>query len=256
MKANSSESNPTVKPLEVIGLRKTYGTVVALVGLDLALEPGCFHALLGPNGAGKSTLMQILTGLFLADAGSVRVCGRDLASSPSQALSRMGVVFQQPALDLDLSVWANLLFHSDLHGLSRRIAHHRIEQGLASVGLSPDLLPRTARELSGGNRRKVELLRALLHRPDVLLMDEATVGLDPQSRHQLLRTVRHLCSHEGVTVLWATHLLEEVKEADTLFVLKKGELIFSGTPHQLVRQSPEQSVSEFETLVLDMMGHD
>lgn len=209
------------------GLTKHYGQRPALKGVDLALRPGELVALLGPNGAGKSTLLQLLTGLFTPDSGRIEIQGHDMAQHPSRALAGLGVVFQQSALDLDLSVRANLRFHTDLHGLPRHVADQRIDAALTRVGLHA-VARASVRSLSGGNRRKVELVRALLHAPRVLLMDEATVGLDPASRQQLLDTVRHLCRHQGLAVLWATHLIEEVKTADRLLLLHQGTVRFDG----------------------------
>jgi ABC-2 type transport system ATP-binding protein len=215
--------------LSVEGAVKRYGSLTALEGVDLAVGAGELVALLGPNGAGKSTLMQLLTGLFVADAGSVRVTGFDMAHAATRALARIGVVFQQPTLDLELSVGANLRFHADLHGIDRRTAAERIAHELGRFGLA-GVARRRARELSGGNRRRVELARALLHRPDVLLMDEPTVGLDPASRALLLRHVLDLRAERGVGVLWATHLVDEAERADRLVVLHRGRVEFDGTP--------------------------
>ena len=224
--------------LLVQNLHKSYGTKPALKGISFHINEGEFVALLGPNGAGKSTLMQVLTGLFSPDQGSITIFGEDLQRKPSRALARMGVVFQQTALDLDLSVKANLLFHADLHGLPRKTALNRIELGLVQMGLS-DQLNQTVRSLSGGTRRKIELIRALLHQPRALLMDEATVGLDPPSRQQLLLAVRELCTRDGVGVLWTTHLTEEVNVADRVLRLEQGLLTFDGLPaHYLQQPSP------------------
>lgn len=213
--------------LHATGLHKAYNGRPALKGVELRLHTGEMVALLGPNGAGKSTLLQLLTGLFTPDQGRIAVLGHDMRTDPARALSGLGVVFQQSALDLDLSVTANLLFHTDLHGLPRTLARERIQTGLSSAGLLTQA-GEVVRKLSGGNRRKVELVRALLHRPRVLLMDEATVGLDPASRQQLLDTVRGLCRDQGLAVLWATHLIEEVKTADRLLLLHQGNVRFDG----------------------------
>lgn len=230
----SSESN-SAAPRSVLHVRdlvKRYGARVALGGLTLEIPAGQRVALLGPNGAGKSTLFQILTGLFTADEGQVSVAGHDLARHAVSALRHIGVVFQQMSLDLDLSVERNLRFHADLHGLPRALASERITAGGAALGLSADL-KRTVRELSGGNRRKVELVRALLHRPQVLLMDEPTVGLDPQSRRDLMAAVRADVAAHGTAVLWATHLVEEAEAADRVVVLHQGRLLADGTPAQV-----------------------
>ena len=216
--------------LSVSGLTKRYGERAALQSLSLALRPGEFTALLGPNGAGKSTLFQVLTGLFAADEGEVEVAGHSLRHDAPAALRHIGVVFQQISLDLDLSVRRNLLFHADLHGLPRALARERIAADSARLGIAAADLDRKARELSGGNRRKVELVRAGLHRPAVLLMDEATVGLDPKSRHDLLAALREDVRTRGVCVLWATHWVEEAEPADRVLVLHQGRLLADGTP--------------------------
>ncbi len=215
--------------LDIDGLTQRYGSRTALQELTLHLPAGQFVALLGPNGAGKSTLFQVLTGLFSANEGRVSVAGFDLRTSAVQALKQLGVVFQQMSLDLDLSVERNLRFHADLHGLSRSETTERIAVGAQALGLTGDLA-RSVRELSGGNRRKVELVRALLHRPKVLLMDEPTVGLDPKSRRDLLAAVRADIAERGTTVLWATHLVEEAEAADRVVVLHRGRLLADGTP--------------------------
>lgn len=218
--------------LQLTALTKRYGTRAALNELSLTLPVGQFTALLGPNGAGKSTLFQVLTGLFVADAGEASVAGHSLRSQAVKALKHIGVVFQQMSLDLDLSVRRNLLFHADLHGLPRALAQQRIQEGCEALGTAADL-DRPVRELSGGNRRKVELVRALLHRPAVLLMDEPTVGLDPKSRRDLLAAVRqHVQAHQ-TTVLWATHLVEEAQAADRVLVLHKGQLLADGRPDEV-----------------------
>jgi ABC-2 type transport system ATP-binding protein len=220
---------PAPPRLQIDALVKRYGDRRALDGLGLSLQAGCFAVLLGPNGAGKSTLFQVLTGLFAAEAGEVRVDGHSLRRSAVAALAHIGVVFQQMSLDLDLSVLQNLRFHADLHGLPRAVAAERITAGCAAAGLTPDLL-RPVRELSGGNRRKVELVRALLHRPGLLLMDEPTVGLDPKSRRELRLGVLADVRARASSVLWATHLVEEAEAADRVLVLHKGKLLADGTP--------------------------
>jgi ABC-2 type transport system ATP-binding protein len=220
--------------LELRALSKRYGERVALDRLSFALPAGCFAVLLGPNGAGKSTLFQVLTGLFAADGGETDVAGFSLRGDAVRALARTGVVFQQMALDLDLSVQRNLRFHADLHGLPRELADQRIAAGCAAMGLGGELA-RPVRELSGGNRRKVELVRALLHRPQLLLMDEPSVGLDPRSRRDLRSSVLEDVRSRSSTVLWATHLVEEADAADRVLVLHQGRLLAEGPPAQVVQ---------------------
>ncbi|MDH4390603.1 MAG: ABC transporter ATP-binding protein [Aquabacterium sp.] len=225
----ASVATPATPRLLIDQLTKRYGARAALDGVSVRLEPGCFAALLGPNGAGKSTLFQVLTGLFAADAGDVQVDGHSLRRNAVAALRHIGVVFQAMSLDLDLSVARNLRFHADLHGMPRALAAQRISDDCASAGLGADL-QRPVRELSGGNRRKVELVRALLHRPGLLLMDEPTVGLDPKSRRDLRQRLHDDVRQRGSSVLWATHLVEEAEAADRVLVLHKGKLLADGTP--------------------------
>ncbi|WP_354595907.1 ATP-binding cassette domain-containing protein [Hydrogenophaga sp. 2FB] len=236
--------------LQADGLHKSYGGKPALKGVDVALRAGEMLALLGPNGAGKSTLLQLLTGLFTPDQGNIEVLGHNMRRHPSRALAGLGVVFQQSALDLDLTVTANLLFHTDLHGLPRARARERITAQLNEMGLG-DQAGAVVRNLSGGTRRKVELVRALLHEPSVLLMDEATVGLDPASRQQLLDTVRTLCRARGMGVLWATHLIEEVQDADRLMLLHQGAVRFEGSISGFMA---EAKGTDFQVEVLRRLG--
>lgn len=214
-------------------LSKSFGPRKVLDDVCLHVRPGEFVTLLGPNGAGKTTLFQILSGLFTADEGSVLIGGTDIGTSPITALSQLGIVFQQPALDLDLTVTANLQFQADLHGIARADAKQRIAASLARFGLS-DRARDTTRVLSGGNRRKVELARALMTRPKLLLMDEATVGIDPASRMQIIADVKALCVEQNMAVLWATHLVDEADQADHIIVMAKGRVRFTGLPDALL----------------------
>lgn len=222
--------------LSAQNLHKRYGAVHALQGVSLALPLGQWWVLLGPNGAGKSTLVQLLCGLFAPDQGRIAIGGHDLTARPSAALAHLGVVFQQSTLDADLSVQHNMDHHAALHGLVRADARTRTQALLGWMGLQ-DQADRPVRELSGGNRRKVELARALLHGPRVLLMDEATVGLDPASRELLLASVAELVRQRQLSVLWTTHWVQEARHADALLILNKGQLVFQDTPAQLLAQT-------------------
>ena len=229
--------------LMVARLGKSYGRNKALDGVSFSLRPGQWGALLGENGAGKSTLIQLLCGLFTPDEGRIEVMGLDLSARPCEALAQLGVVFQQSTLDLDLSVLDNLRYHAGLHGLPPDLARQRIEEGLSRAGLE-SAARATARTLSGGNRRKVELVRALLHAPRVLLMDEATVGLDPASRRQLLDLVERLVREQGLSVLWTTHWVQEVARADALLVLQQGRLRFAAAPVTLLAQTGQNELEQ------------
>jgi len=222
---------------------KTYGPIRAVDGVSLEARPGELVALLGPNGAGKSTLFQLLSGLFAADSGRIEVMGHDMARDPVPALARLGIVFQQPTLDLELTVTANLMFHAGLHGIPHKEAEARIAHELARLGLAERANDKTA-QLSGGNRRRVELARALLHEPRLLLMDEATVGLDPQSRSDLLALMLTMRRERGVAVLWATHLCDEVVDADRVVVLHKGKVLADTTPTALVASAGAASIEQ------------
>jgi ABC-2 type transport system ATP-binding protein len=221
------------KVLGVTAASKSYGPRKALDNVTLDVGGGEFVALLGPNGAGKTTLFQLLSGLFVADSGDIHIRGYDIRHDPIAALAGMGVVFQQATLDLDLTVRANLLFHTRLHGLQAERADARITEELRRLGLE-DRAGEPCRSLSGGNRRKIELARALLHDPKVLLMDEATVGLDPASRTSLVKYVHELCGARHMGVLWATHLVDEAETADRVLVLHKGRLLAEGPPSKLL----------------------
>ena len=229
---------------------KTYGTIRAVGGVSFSAAPGEFIALLGPNGAGKTTLFQLLSGLFLPDSGRVEIMGQDMLRNPVPALAMLGIVFQQPALDLELSVTGNLLFHAGLHGMPRAAAKERIAAELARLGLAERAHDK-AGQLSGGNRRRVELARALLHDPRVLLMDEATVGLDPASRSDLLKLMLALRQERSVAVLWATHLCDEVSGADRLIVLHRGKVLADTTPAALISRT---GASTIEQAFLSMTG--
>jgi ABC-2 type transport system ATP-binding protein len=222
---------------------KTYGSIRAVDGVSLAVRPGEFIALLGPNGAGKTTLFQLLSGLFAADSGRIVVMGHDMSRDPVPALARLGVVFQQPTLDLELSVTANLLFHAGLHGMPRAVAIVRIEKELARLGLTERAHDKAA-QLSGGNRRRVEFARALLHDPCLLLMDEPTVGLDPQSRSDLLELMLAMRTQRSVAVLWATHLCDEVGDADRVIVLHRGKVLADTAPSALVAAAAAATIEE------------
>ena len=242
---------PTILPiaLEVDDLSHSYGSRPALSDLSFAIRACEFTVLLGLNGAGKSTLFSLMTRLYAHRSGSIRIFGAAIDNEPAAALSRMGIVFQQPTLDLDLTVEQNLRYHGALHGLPRTGLESRIAAELDRVGLA-DRRRDKARQLSGGQRRRVEIARALLHDPKLLLLDEPTVGLDVAARQFLLDHVRVLCRDQGLAVLWATHLIDEIGEDARVIVLHRGSILANGPAQEVITASKASSMRQaFDTLV-------
>lgn len=237
----SLERKPPV--LAVRGVVKTYGTLRALDGVDLEVHRGEIVALLGLNGAGKTTLFQVLTGLFVPDDGTVTVNGFDMRRDAVAGLRSLGIVFQEPTLDLDLPVTSSLRFHAGLHGMDRQRANIRLTEELERLGLN-DRKSDIARKLSGGNRRRVELARALMHDPAILLLDEPTVGLDPATRRDLLDYVVSLREGRGLAVLWATHLIEEAERADRVVILHRGRVVENAAPRALMERTGQTALSD------------
>lgn len=226
--------------LTVADLSYRYGAKQALSDVTFSVAQGQFCALLGPNGAGKSTLFNLLTALFSTPSGQISVAGVDLARHPLVALSRLGVVFQQPTLDLDLTVRRNLLYFAALHGLAGAEANRRTDAALAQLGMA-ERADELVRALNGGHRRRMEIARALIHRPQVLLLDEPTVGLDAASRVAITDHVHGLAT-QGLSVLWATHMTDEVRDSDQVILLHKGRVIADDTAAALRGQEPLRDI--------------
>jgi len=225
---NVSRDVPATTPaLAVSGVSHAYGNRKALQDVSLTVPHSRFTVLLGLNGAGKTTLFSLITRLYDTQQGTIDVLGYRVSRQPGEALRRLGVVFQARTLDLDLSVMDNLLYHAALHGISGRDARRRADVALGDIELV-DRGRDPARKLSGGQMRRVEIARALLHEPRVLVLDEPTVGLDVASKSAILRHVRSLVHERGVAVLWATHLLDEVMLDDAVVVLHRGRVAAAG----------------------------
>ncbi len=227
--------------LAITGLTHAFGAREVLRDVSFTIFPGQRVTLLGLNGAGKTTLFSLATRLYDHRSGSVRIFGQEIKQHLSQALARIGVVFQQSTLDLDLSVAQNLYYHAALHGLPRHVAAERVAAEIARVALT-DRLRDKVRQLSGGQRRRVEIARALLHRPQLLLLDEPTVGLDIASRQFLLDHVRGLCRDEGLAALWATHLIDEVDPEGQVVVLHRGRVLAQGPVPDVIRAARASSM--------------
>jgi ABC-2 type transport system ATP-binding protein len=234
-------TNNTTLALNVAGVSYRYGRRLALDNVDLRVAPSSFTILLGLNGAGKSTLFSLVTRLYAAREGAISIYGYDIARQPGAALAQLGVVFQSRALDADITVEQNLVYHAALHGFSRREALVRAANALTQVSLADHLRERV-NTLSGGQMRRVEIARALLHQPRLLLLDEPTVGLDVKARAAILRHVRKL-QREGIGVLWATHLIEEAQPGDDVAVLHRGRIRAAGRLDTIVEQSGGETMA-------------
>jgi ABC-2 type transport system ATP-binding protein len=210
--------------LAIDHLSHAYGARPALADVTFSIHPSTFTVLLGLNGAGKTTLFSLVTRLFAAQRGRVCVFGHDVARAPGAALRRLGVVFQDRTLDLDLTVMQNLAYHAALHGIGRGPARARADAVLARVGLV-ERGGDKVRNLSGGQMRRLEIARALLHEPRLVVLDEPTVGLDIAARADLIAHVRRLVAEEGVAVLWATHLVDEIAPGDDVIILHRGRML-------------------------------
>jgi ABC-2 type transport system ATP-binding protein len=222
--------------LVVAGVSHRYGRRKALENVGFIVAQGSFGVLLGLNGAGKSTLFCLITRLFATQRGTIRIFGFDVNRASGDALRRVGVVFQARTLDLDLTVKQNLSYHAALHGISGQETKLRAALVLDRVGMSGRACEKV-RDLSGGQMRRVEIARALLHRPRLLLLDEPTAGLDIKARADILKHVRGLVAHEGIGVLWATHLIDEIEPGDDVVVLHEGKILDHGTASEIATRA-------------------
>jgi ABC-2 type transport system ATP-binding protein len=238
---DAASATAAAPALAVESVSHSYGPRRALDRVSFTADPSTFTALLGLNGAGKSTLFSLVTRLYGVQTGRIRVFGHNIARAPGAALRALGVVFQPRTLDLDLTVTQNLTYHAALHGIAGREAAARASEVLARLGIAERARDK-ARDLSGGQMRRVEIARALLHRPRLLLLDEATVGLDVKARANILAHVRQLVREEGLAVVWATHLIDEVEAADDLVVLHEGGVLARGKAAHIVAETASSDV--------------
>ena len=221
--------------IEVIGLRKIYrGGVEAVKSIDFEVLPGEVFGLLGPNGAGKSTTVGMLTTTIVPTAGTARVAGYDVVSQPRRARGASSVVFQEAGVDSGLSGRANLDLHARLWGVPEAVARTRISDLVESFGLM-ELIDRTVESFSGGQRRRLEIARALVSQPQVMFLDEPTVGLDPRIRHELLDVIAGLRARHDMTILLTTHYLDEAQRlCDRVAIIHLGEIVALDTPTALL----------------------
>jgi ABC-2 type transport system ATP-binding protein len=218
--------------IQVENLTHRYGDRTALAQVSFEVEKGEIFGLLGPNGGGKSTLFRILSTMMVPTEGRATIAGHDVERDPGGVRRAVGVVFQTQSLDKALTVEENLRAQGHLHGLSGAALRSRMEYAMKSLGLL-DRRKDIVDTLSGGLRRRVEIAKALLHQPQVLLMDEASTGLDPAARRDLSRHVEDLREREGVTILLTTHILEEADRCHRLVLLHQGHIVAQGSPSEL-----------------------
>jgi len=229
--------------LEISDLGFRFGAKVALDNVSFSVAMGQFKVLLGPNGAGKTTFFSLVTRLYESAQGQIRVNGVELRNAPSRALAQMGVVFQQPTLDLDLNVRQNLLYHAALHGMEKNRAIERMEIELRRLGML-ERQNEKVRLLNGGHRRRVEIARALLHQPRLLLLDEPTVGLDASSRRDIVEHVHRMAREQNIAVLWSTHLIDEIFTDDSVIILHQGRVCADASLSQVVAEAGVETIGE------------
>lgn len=215
--------------MEISHLYKSFGEVKAVQDLNFCVKKGELFAFLGVNGAGKSTTINIMCGELRKDSGSVRICGADLDREPDSIRRKLGVVFQGSALDKDLSVRDNLRSRAALYGIHGKAFEKRLEE-LTELLDFADLLKRPLGKFSGGQRRRIDIARALLHEPKILILDEPTTGLDPQTRTNLWQVIGRLRREQGMTVFLTTHYMEEAADADYVVIIDHGRIAAEGTP--------------------------
>ena len=228
--------------IEIKGLSKSFGKIKAVDDISFSVREGELFAFLGVNGAGKSTSISVIIGQIKKDAGKVIILGRDTDHKMPEIKSELGVVFQNSALDKDLSVIDNLRIRAALYGIVGDEFEKKISELSEKLGFA-DIMTRTVRRLSGGQRRRVDIARALIHSPKILILDEPTTGLDPQSRKQLWDVISTLRKEQGMTVFLTTHYMEEAAEADDIVVLSKGKIVASGTPLELKNKYSSDTIT-------------
>jgi len=231
----------TTPAVEIEGVTHRYGDHRALRDVTLQVVPGTLYGLLGPNGSGKTTLFRILSTLMPPSEGRAKVFGLDTAEAPDAVRRRIGVVFQDEALDGTLTVRENLRFQAALYGLHGTARQNRIDTLVEGLGVG-DRADDAVEDLSGGLRRRVDLARGLLHKPDLLLLDEPTSGLDPAARRSFWSTVQRLKAVEGTTLLVATHLMDEAERCDRVGILSDGALVADGAPETLKADLGDETI--------------
>lgn len=218
--------------IEIENLEKSFKEVKAVDGVSFKVKEGELFAFLGINGAGKSTTINIISGTLKKDGGSVKVCGYDIDENADEIKGKIGIVFQNSVLDKKLSVYDNLKSRAGLYGIFGKDFKARLEEISELLDLK-EILMRPVNKLSGGQKRRIDIARALFHKPELLILDEPTTGLDPKTRQTVWGVIDKLRKESGLTVFLTTHYMEEAAEADYVVILDSGKKVAEGTPHEL-----------------------
>src|SRR5213083_1773695 len=244
--------------IEAQGLVKKYGDLVAVAGLDLEVQPGEIFGFLGPNGAGKSTTISMLCTLLTPTAGVARVAGIDVMHDPAAVRQRIGLVFQDPSLDDQLTARENLEFHAFIYSVPAPDRRRRIDEMLAMMQLS-DRASSQVTTFSGGMKRRLEIARGMLHQPQILFLDEPTLGLDPQTRKSIWTHLNELRTKRGVTIFMTTHYMDEAEHCDRIAIIDHGKIVAIDTPEALkasVGKDRVQIQTADDAAAIDELGRD
>lgn len=218
--------------IEIENLKKSFKDVKAVDDITFKVKEGELFSFLGVNGAGKSTTINIICGVLKKDAGNVTVCGYNIDNSPEEIKNRIGIVFQNSVLDSKLTVFENLKYRANLYGIFGKDFKLRLEELTVLLDLK-EILKRPLSKLSGGQKRRIDIARALIHKPELLILDEPTTGLDPKTRITVWKVVEKLRKENGMTVFLTTHYMEEAADSDYVIILDGGKIAAEGTPHSL-----------------------
>ncbi len=238
--------------IKIRDLVKRFGEFSAVQGISLDVKEGEVFAFLGPNGAGKSTTIKMITTLLHPTSGSITVGGFDPIAESEEVRRSIGIVFQDPSLDDDLTAEENMEFHAMLYGVPSQERKSRIDRLFELVDLS-DRKKNLVREYSGGMKRRLEIARALIHEPKILFLDEPTLGLDPQTRNHMWSYVSNLNKEKGMTIFFTTHYMEEAaRNADRIAIIDQGKIVSLGTPKEIVEKSGKENL---EDAFIELTGH-
>lgn len=241
----------TKSAIEVLHLVKQFNGLTAVNDLSFGVQPGELFGFLGPNGAGKTTTIHILCTLLAPTSGRASICGFDTLMSPREVRQTIGIIFQDPSLDIRLTAWENLEFHGMIYHLPKDVRHKRIEEVLNTVGLW-ERRTGIVRTFSGGMKRRLEVARGLMHRPKVLFLDEPTIGLDPQTRYRIWEVIERIRKDHQTTLFLTTHSMEEASRCDRVAILDQGRLLALESPRALIAQ---HRAKDLEEVFLALTGH-